>query len=111
MTASSQPGIEQVTDPYAVRAIREYLKGFSPVDRDVTDLENFTLTFGIVNWVFAPNVPAPDPTSEMGSLIIQRRIWNGGVEYQIEQQTEVGGTNHLEAEFLCKDNELDTLKS
>ena len=111
MTASSQPGIEQVTDPYAVRAIREYLKDFSPVDRDATDFENFTLTFRIVNWVFAPNVPAPNPTSEMGSLIIQRRVRNGEIEYQIEQQTEVGGTNHLEAQILCEDNELDTLKS
>ena len=40
--------------PYAVQPIRDFLAGFTPVQKSIPDAHCATLTYDILNWSFAP---------------------------------------------------------
>ena len=93
--------------PYAVQPIRDFLSGFTPVQKSVVDADCATLTYDVLNWSFEPAQPPPCPNSVYGSLTIGRE--QGGA-YRIRQQTHIGGEPTIfQADVIC--NPDDTLKS
>ena len=85
--------------PYAVQPIRDFLSGFTPVQKSVVDADCATLTYDILNWSFAPAQPPPCPNSVYGSVSIG--CGEGGA-YRIRQQTHIGGEPTVfEADVIC----------
>ncbi|MBT7550543.1 MAG: hypothetical protein HN611_17885 [Gemmatimonadetes bacterium] len=102
--------IDTATGPHAVKPIRELLTRFTPVQKAVSDLDNATLTYDILNWTFGPRTPPPAPNTVYGSLTIRRQSTPSATLNHIQQKTHIGGqATQLNAELTCDLN--DTLQS
>jgi hypothetical protein len=102
--------IDTATGPHAVKPIRELLTRFTPVQKAVSDLDNATLTYDILNWTFRPGTPPPAPNTVYGSLAIRRQATPSAALYHIQQKTHIcGQATQLNAELTCDLH--DTLQS
>jgi hypothetical protein len=102
--------IDTATGPHAVKPIRDLLTRFTPVQKSVSDPDNATLTYDILNWTFRPGTPPPAPNTVYGSLSIRRQATPSAALYHIQQKTHIGGqATQLNAEITCDLN--DTLQS
>jgi hypothetical protein len=101
--------IDTTTGPHAVKPITDLLTGFTPVQKPISNTDNATLTYNILNWSHAPTKPPPCPNTIYGSLTIQREQSDAEITYHIHQKTRIGGEpTILNADIIC--NLDDTLK-
>ena len=102
--------IDTETGPHAVKPITDFLTRFTPVQKSVSDPDNTTLTYDILNWIHAPQTPPPAPNAIYGTLTVQRKQRQTDILYHIEQQTRIAGQpTHFNADVTC--NPDDTLVS
>jgi len=81
--------VETATGPHAVKPIRDLLTRFTPVQKSVSDFENATLSYDILNWTFNWNTPPPAPSTVYGSLVIRRQATPSAALYHIQQKTHL----------------------
>ena len=94
--------VETATGPHAVKPIRDLLTRFTPVQKSVSDFENATLSYDILNWTFRPHTPPPAPSTVYGSLVIRRQATPSAALYHIQQKTHIGGqATQLNTELTC----------
>ncbi len=102
--------IDTETGPHAVKPITDFLTRFTPVQKSVSDPDNTTLTYDILNWIHAPQTPPPAPNAIYGTLTVQRKQRQADILYHIQQQTRIAGQpTHFNADVTC--NLDDTLVS
>ena len=102
--------VDTATGPHAVKSIRDLLTRFTPVQESVSDYDNATLRYDILNWTFRPHTPPPAPNTVYGSLVIRRQATPSAAFYHVQQKTHIGGqATQLNAELNCDLH--DTLQS
>ncbi len=104
--------IDAATGPAAVKPIRGHLSGFTPGVDGLASRESYTLTYDIVHWIGVAARTGKTNNSVVGTVSVTRRKRSSDVQYKVSQRTNFGGMeNIMEAQIVCADNALNTLRS
>jgi hypothetical protein len=103
--AGGRSSIDASTGPYAVKPIRGYLQRFSPADVPLKKQQSYGLAYDIVHWNASNNKTGVPTNSVVGQIVINRKVANGAVLYNVTQRTRIGGVdNFIEARITTDDH-------
>jgi len=109
--AGTGSGIDTSSGRYAAKPVRSYLKSFSPPAKDLRARGQYSLNYDIIHWTGGPRATDRMSNAVIGSVAIKRRTENGGVIYEVTQQTQIGGVNNvIEAQTICNPDQLSSLR-
>lgn len=95
------------TAPSAVAPIEGYLRTHGPGEGKARRLE-----YAVLRWTDTDPRTGETVNVEIGRLTIETQTLDGGVQLSVRQQTEYSQpSNVLEAEAMCRDDELLSLRS